>query len=150
MALIYPIRKRQEMSTDIDIFVDPKCSLEEFKSILEKTFRINFSKEEEESSYVYYSMGIILKLYGDHGFEDDLGIQFSRYPYGLSIDIDTRARDYECRINLQYFMSSYIFSVLSKELALDSILVEDVQKILAESPSTDINIANDIIEKLVT
>jgi hypothetical protein len=138
------------MSTDIDIFVDPKCPLEEFSSILEKTFRISFSEDKEEGyKYVYYSMGVILKLYEEHGFEDDLGIQFSKYPYALSIDIDTRARDYKCRTNLQYFMSLYIFNVLSKELALNSILVEDVQEILAEFPSKDDNTANDLGEKLV-
>jgi hypothetical protein len=111
------------MSTDIDIFIDSTCTLEELKLLIEKAFRINFLEEKEEGyNYGYYSLGIILKLYKDHGFEDDLGIEFSKYPYALSIDVDTRARDYGCRINLQYYASLYVYNVISKELNLVSVM----------------------------
>lgn len=117
-----------------NIFFNSPDSLEGVIEKLETLWSIKFQQESSglDRLYLYEGLGILVTLCSDHGMEDDLGINFSKFTYQLNVSL-RKVTDFESFLRAVAF---YIAYQLSEKFGWPCIVVEDVQRQLLELPST--------------
>ena len=121
------------MATVTSLFIRSNGTLAGLASAIEKKLGIQFRAEQDDIGVrlVCNSLCITLVMFGEHGLEDDMGIDFSSYQYELDIEIDRQnVADDVCDL-LQQNMTLLLFSKLRGQLSLECIAVANLQRVLA-------------------
>lgn len=116
-----------------NIYFNTPDSLEGVIGKLETLWSIKFQQAGSglDQLYLYEGLGILVTLCADHGMEDDLGINFSKYTYQLNVSL-RKVTDFESFLRAVAF---YIAYQLFEKFGWPCIVVEDVQRQLLELPS---------------
>lgn len=112
-------------------------SNEEFSAIriaVEKALDVQFMLEQDDvgSRYVCNTLCLTLILFDDHGLEDDMGIEFTAYPYELDVMIDRRSIDGDLCDQFHYEATLFLAAKLRGRLGLECIAVQNLQRIMTE------------------
>ena len=121
------------MSVQMSIFFTSPGTLDaataELQSLL--GIRLELVPDAEEPRYEYQGLGIELVCFSAAGFEDSVGIPFSRYSFVLNV-IPVRVQDAEGHWwELMYHCAMYCFERITHVLGWPSIAVLDLQQVEA-------------------
>lgn len=124
------------MTTSTSVFVGPGSTLGQVAEWIGHMIEHPLTESTNEWGPVYKGslMGVSITAYADHEFEDDAGIEFSRYPIQVQF---TRfaGPDPELRTELARIMAQLAGSVISSELDCECIVVDETQHLLRKYPS---------------
>ena len=82
----------------------------------------------------FEGLGLCLYPAGDHGFEDDPGINFTEYPFVVIVCAKTKVK---MNYTLQRDFALFLFELITTHYPWECILVEDMQDLLEQFPSKD-------------
>lgn len=128
------IPREELMSVEMNLFFDARGGLDEVAAALGSVLGVELRPihEGEERRYEYRGLGVELVCFQAEGFEDSVGIPFSRYSFVLDI-IPIRAdMPEEHWWNLMYYTAMYCFGRITSTLKWPSIIVHDLQKLEAQ------------------
>ncbi|MCC6999335.1 MAG: hypothetical protein IT370_32280 [Deltaproteobacteria bacterium] len=119
------------MSVTSSVFIrtsDPRDEVVRVLGLLGLTFKTERNRLDEEI-FVAHSLGMVLVLVPEPDFDDDQGIELSRFDFQLSLQAlwpDDHTDD------LRQAAALFIQGRLASTTAWESLAVEDLQEVLAE------------------
>lgn len=119
---------------ELDLYIQSNKIFKDFVKEFSELFSLNLDIQEKDNRLIcqYYSLDIETLLFNNHGMEDDMGIEFSKYNYCLSlvkINRGGKGKEYD---DLYYSLSKYYAIKISSQLNYRCMLVENSQHILLE------------------
>lgn len=117
---------------ELDLFIKSNKSFKDFIQIFKELFSLEMDIHEGEDRLmcVYYVSDIEIRLFDNHGMEDDVGIRFTEYDYCLSLIKLRRggvSKEYE---DLYQSLAKYYAAKISGITDTKCILVENLVRII--------------------
>ena len=120
---------------ELDLYIQNNETFKDFVQKFSKLFFLSLDIQEKNDRLIcqYYSLDIETLLFNNHGMEDDMGIEFSKYNYCLSlvkINRGGKGKEYD---DLYYSLAKYYAVKISDQLNSKCMLVENSQRILLQT-----------------
>jgi hypothetical protein len=121
------------MSVDMNLFFKAPAGLDDVAAALQSVLGVELTlmQDGENRRYEYRGLGIELVCFRAEGFEDSVGIPFSRYDFVLDVVPVREDVDEEVWWNLMYRTAMYCFDRITRSLKWPTIVVHDLQKVEA-------------------
>jgi hypothetical protein len=124
------------MATEYDLYVATNDSFNTVIRKLEEILDIKFTEGDQPwLSASFSAIGFVIRVTGDLDYEDDMGIEFSKYSYQVSIDTYTRVSVIEYCSKLEYYLTLTIYQRICDKLDWQCMVVEDGQKLIIDNTS---------------
>jgi hypothetical protein len=121
------------VSTITSIFVRTNLTFQDVATRLEQDLEMRFKSTADVdigSRNTCDALGARFSLFDNHGLEDDMGIEFSRYQYEFDIEIDRRHIDSELSDFYQQYLTLYLLERILARTDWECIAVANLQRIL--------------------
>lgn len=120
---------------ELDLYIQSDKTFKTFIQKFNILFSLNLDIYEKDNRLIcrYYLLDIETILFNNHGMIDDMGIEFSKYDYCLSlikINRGGKSKEYD---DLYYSLAKYYAVKISEQLDAKCMLVENSQHILLET-----------------
>lgn len=123
------------MSRSITSFVKSDLSITDFVLKLEDILKISFIQNlhVEWDLFETKIMGLFISVFDSEGFEDNLGIDFSRFNY--VIDVELISTDIPEKYSEEWvkIFTIILVNILTKQLNCDFVITDDMQEVLDKS-----------------
>jgi hypothetical protein len=119
------------MAVSTHVFFNSKKSLGDAAEELGKLLTLQFRFIEGDfKSYGAEGCMMALRLFDDHGFEDDKQIPFERFRYWLKFDCLYRLDVYPYNEQMRQATARLTYHLITSQLGYPAMLVEDLQTLV--------------------
>ena len=117
-----------------NLLIECNIAFEEMVSNLEKVFRTTLEVNQTDlgKRCQFYCFDMEFYLYSEHGLEDDMGIEFSKYNYVLNLYKLIRGGESKAYLKMYDSIALYYAEKISQTLKVNTLLVDDLQRKVSE------------------
>lgn len=121
------------MSTSFTIFVKSRAARASLAEFVGGELGVAFAQDSEPNveRFVVPFMGLWVAVYEACDFDDDLGIQFSRFTTAISITRYAGEPNAAVVVNFARSLACVLGSRLHTKFGIDNLVVEEMQKVIA-------------------